>query len=390
LLFGAGLFLSSFQKLLDAPRGFDAPGALTFHVTLRGDDYRKPEDMQRYFARLNDAIAALPGVREVTLGSGLPLTGSSLWGNIDAAGRPPVHKFGSYVEIYAVAPNFIDALHMRLLAGRTLNAQDSGGAPRVAIINRNTAQDLFGSEDPVGKVLEFVGQPKRGVAQLPPVQIVGVMENFHLNNANEIPFDVISVPFLQWSTPSAYVLVKSDLPRGALVGALRDAAYQLDKNQPISDLRTMDDRIGESVSGARFDLYLAACLAATALLLVAVGIFGTVAYFVQQRTQEFGIRLALGAKPARILRHAIGQALAMGLTGIAIGAATSLILGRLLRHALYLAPHEHTGMLYGVSIYDPVSLSIASLLLMIVVTLASYIPARRAMRVDPMVALRHE
>jgi putative ABC transport system permease protein len=216
------------------------------------------------------------------------------------------------------------------------------------------------------------------------------MENFHLNNANEVPFDVICVPFVQWSSPSAYVLVKSSLPRGVLAGALRDAAYQVDKNQPISDLKTMDDRIDDSVRGAKFDLYLAAGLAATALLLVAVGIFGTVAYFVQQRTQEFGIRLALGARPERILRHAIGQALGMGLAGIALGAGTSLILGRLLKYSLYMAPGDHTGMLFGVSVYDPLTMGLCCGLLIAVLAAASLIPARRAMKVDPMVALRYE
>jgi putative ABC transport system permease protein len=389
LLFGAGLFLSSFQRLVTAPRGFDAPGALTFHVSLRGDQYSKPDEIQRYFSQLNDAVASLPGVRQVSLGSGLPLTGSSLWGNINPAGRPLLHKFGSYVEIFAVSPNYFDALHLHLLAGRALSPQDSASSQRVAVINRNTAQELFGNEDPVGKVLDFISQPKRGVLPIPPVQIVGVMENFHINNANEPLFDMICVPFVQWSTPSAYALVKSDLPRGALAAAIRDAAYKLDKNQPISDLKTMDDRIDDSVTNARFDMYLAAGLAFTAVILVGVGIFGTVAYFVHQRTQEFGIRLALGAKPARILQHAISQALAMGLAGLAGGIGVSLILGRLLQHTLYLGPHSF-GMLYSVSIYDPLTLSLACALLIAVLVLASLIPARRAMKVDPMVALRYE
>jgi ABC-type antimicrobial peptide transport system permease subunit len=121
-----------------------------------------------------------------------------------------------------------------------------------------------------------------------------------------------------------------------------------------------------------------------------VGVFGTIAYFVQQRTQEFGIRLALGAQPATILRHSLGQSLGIGCVGIATGIAASLILGRLLKYTLYLAPHEHSGMLYGVSIYDPLTLFVTSLLLILVIVLASYIPVRRAMRTDPIVALRYE
>jgi predicted permease len=390
LLFGAGLFLSSFVRLMEAPRGFDAPGALTFHVALRGDNYSTPEQMQRYFVQLGDKLASLPGVSEVALGSGLPLTGSDLWGNVGVGGRPPAHKYGTYVDVYAVTPNYVDALHMRLLAGRALSAQDTASSAHVTVINRNAAQELFGSEDPLGKVLDFVAQPGRGVAPQPPVQIVGVVENVQQNNANELPFDIIYVPFVQRPAPSAYALLKSDLPRGTLAGAIRAAAFDIDKNQPVYDLKTMDDRVSDSVQGARFNLYLAGGVAFSAMLLVAVGIFGTVSYFVQQRTQEFGIRLALGASRIRVLRHAVEQALAMGLAGLGVGVAISLALGKLLRHALYLAPHQHVGMLYGVSIYDPLTMSIACGLLLAVLLLASYVPARRAMKVDPMVALRYE
>jgi putative ABC transport system permease protein len=391
LLFGAGLFLLSFVRLQEAPRGFEAPGALTFHIALRGGDYAKPEQMQRYFTRLSEQLASMPGVREVTLGSGLPLTGSTdFFGTVNIAGRPPAHEFGTYETIHAVSPNYFQALHMRLLAGRTFDAHDEDGSSRVAILNRNAAEELFGAEDPLGKTLEFVAQPKRGVPAQPPVQIVGVVENAQEFGADEIPQMDLYVPFAQRPLPSAYFMVVSDLPRAGLADGIRAAAYNIDKNQPVYDLKTMDDRIKDSTRGARFNLFLVGGLAALAVTLVAIGIFGTVSYFVEQRTQEFGIRLALGASPAKLLRHAISQSLLTGGVGLALGITTSLALGRLLRHALYLAPHEHTGMLYGGSIYDPLSMSLACTVLLGAVVLASYIPARRAMRVDPMIALRHE
>jgi putative ABC transport system permease protein len=152
----------------------------------------------------------------------------------------------------------------------------------------------------------------------------------------------------------------------------------------------MDDRVADSLEGDRFNLLLVACLALTAVILVAVGLFGTVSYFVQQRTQEFGVRVALGASRFRILQHAIGQALRSGIAGLALGLGASLGLGRLLRHALYLSPHEHEGMLYAVSIYDPTTLTLACALLLVVILAASYFPARRAAKVDPLIALRYE
>jgi putative ABC transport system permease protein len=328
----------------------------------------------------------------VTLGSSIPLEGSSLTTSVNVGGRPPKHEHGTRVMLYAVEPNFFDALHMRLLAGRALDSHDTTSSPHVAILNRNAAHTLFGSEEPLGKFLVFPAGDDRRLAVYaePPAQIVGVTENTQEFGANEVPLDVIYVPFSQHADREATLVVSSVAPRGAMLGAIRDAAYSLDKDQPIFDIKTMDDRISDSLRGARFNLILVGCLAAVALALVSVGIFGTVAYFVQQRTQEFGIRLALGATPGHVLRQAIGRAYTMGVVGLAFGVAVALALGRILGSALYLVPHEHTGMLYGVKIYDPLSMTLAAILLLVVVFLASFVPARRAARVDPMVALRYE
>jgi putative ABC transport system permease protein len=391
LLFGTGLFLSSFFYLRFEPRGFEAPGAMTFRVALRGEHYAKPGEMERYFQRLTEEIGALPGVRTVTFGSGLPLTGSeNLFANVNIAGRPPLGPHGRFVVIHSVRDNYFQALRMHLLAGRAFDPHDTETSARVAVINRNAANDLFGTEDPLGKVLEFVPDENRGVPAEDPVEIVGVTENAQEFNADEVPFETLYLPFPQHSVTSAYVLAATDLPRGTLAAGIRAAAYKLDKDQPVFDLKTMDDRIEDSLHGALFNMFLVGSLAVVAVLLVSVGIFGMVAYFVQQRTQEFGIRLALGASPAVILRHAIAQSLRIGAAGVCLGTCASLILGRLLRHALYLAPHEHTGMLHGVSIYDPLTLSSAGVLMIAVLLAASYLPARRAMRVDPMTALRNE
>lgn len=390
LLFGAGLFLSSFIRLQQAPRGFDAPGALTLRVSLRGDNYTQPDKQQRYFRELTDQLRALPGVQDVALGSGLPLAGSPLFSAVEVAGRPRHGKYGLGIIIYGVQPDYFRTLQMKLLKGRSFDEHDTESSPHVAIINRNAVQTLFGSDDPLGRVIKFVPNPERGVPAEAPAQIVGVVENTQEFNADEVPFEVMYVPFPQHSESSAYAIINAGVPRGALLGAIRDAASSVDKDQPIYDVQTMDERIVNSVSGARFDLLIVTILATAAVLLVSAGIFGTVAYFVERRTQEFGIRLALGATPRHILRHALAQALWMGGAGLLCGIVVSLAVGRLLGNALYLVPHEHVGMLYGVKIYDPLAMCIASALLFAVLAFASLVPARRATKVDPMVALRYE
>ena len=391
LLFGAGLFLSSFLREEQAPRGFDAPGALTFRVWLRGEKYSKPDQQLRYFRSLTEQLRGLPGVQEVAFGSGIPLTGSNIEDSVAVAGRPLPHKYGTGVILYAVDTNYFSVLHLHLLAGRKIDAGDAEGSPRVALLNRNAARLLFGQENPLGKVLDFVvGDPHRDMPVRAPVQIVGLVENTQEFGPNEVPFGMIYVPFAQNPDPAGSVIVSSNLPRGALLGAIRDAAYSLDKDQPIYDVKTVDQLVSQSLRGAQFDLILVGCLAAVGLALVSIGIFGMVAYFVQQRTQEFGIRIALGATPAHVLRQAIGRSYAMGIVGIVFGVGVALALGRILGSALYLVPQEHDGMLYGVKIYDPFSMSFACVLLLGVLFLASYIPARRAARVDPMVALRYE
>jgi putative ABC transport system permease protein len=325
------------------------------------------------------------------MGSSVPLQGSELTDSVNVAGQPLRDEHGIGVMIYAVEPNFFGVLHMRLLAGRALDSGDTETSPRVAIINRNAAHSLFGSEDPLGKVLEYVSaDERRDIPAKAPVQIVGVTENTQEFGPNEVPFDVLYVPFSQEPDRGATIVVSSRLPRGAILGAIRDAAYSLDKDQPFYDIKTVDQLIGDSLRGSQFDLILVSCLAVVALALVSAGIFGTVAYFVQQRTQEFGIRFALGATPGHVLRQAISRTYVMGLSGLLGGVAIALAVGRILGSSLYLVPHEHDGMLYGVKIYDPLSMSIASVLLLVVLFLASFIPARRAMRVDPMVALRYE
>lgn len=390
LLFGAGLFLSSFVRLAEAPRGFNAPGAISFRVALRGEHYAQPDQQLRYFRNLGDQFESRAGVEAVTVGSGIPLDGHAPFASVNVSGKALHGKHGYGLLTYSVASNYLDVLHMHVLAGRSFQANDSESSPHVAILNRNAAHTIFGTESPLGKVLDFLPDERRGESGEAPIQIVGVAENAQVFGANEVPFDVLYIPFAQRPMPAADFVISTRLPRAAQLSMIRDATYALDKDQPPFDIQTMEDLIDDSLSGAKFDLILVASLGIVAIALVSIGMFGTVAYFVEQRTQEFGIRRALGATASHILRNAVGRAMLTGLVGVSVGVAASLALGRVLRSVLYLVPGERAGMLYGVKINDPLSMFLACILICGVLLLASFLPARRAMRVDPMVALRYE
>ena len=236
LLFGAGLFLSSFVRLEQAPRGFDAPGALSFRIWLRGENYKNPEQQQRYFRSLTDQLVSLPGVQAVTIGTGIPLDGATRSVSVNVAGRPPRRKYGTGVLEYSVASNYFDLLHMHLLAGRAFAPQDSETSPRVAIINRNAAQTLFGSEDPVGKILEFVPDDRVGIPAEAPVQIVGISENTQVFGANEVHLRGRLSPVRSASGPRGrYRHLLQLFPAVALLAAIR--AYNLLARQGSTHLR---------------------------------------------------------------------------------------------------------------------------------------------------------
>jgi len=390
LLFGAGLFLGSFIQQQQAPLGFDPHNILTMRIMLRGASYVTPDQQRLFYERVSSSVRSLPGVRAVAISTSVPLDGGGSR-SFTIPGLPvPAPGDEPSAMVCNIAPEFFSLFRIRLLAGRDFTHRDSIAGPRVAIVNQRFARHYFPNEDPVGKVLTLTSSGRGQLIEPGQVQIVGVVENTQEFGANEMPFNDLYLPFAQSPAGKTTLSVSSDLPVSSLMSSIRQAVQAIDTNQPVYNEQTMEDAVRASLKGAQTNLVLVALLAAVATILVSIGIFGTISHFVQQRTQEFGIRLALGATPARILRHALAQTLMICVCGLLLGIGISLGLGELLQSALYLVPHEHTGMLYGVSIFDPLSTSVASILIIAVVILASYIPARRAMRVDPMVALRHE
>jgi len=207
---------------------------------------------------------------------------------------------------------------------------------------------------------------------------------------NEGDHDSIYFPFLQDPDPAMYLVLSTPNPTAGILDSVRKEVSALDKDLPLYNIASMEKRVADALRGDRFNLLLIGSFAGFAVLLASVGIYGAISYSVEQRTQEFGIRMALGASPEGIYGLTLRKAGVLSLAGLAAGVAISLALGRIAGSRLYLVPHEHNGLLYGVSVFDPLTLTIVFALLALVAVAASYFPARRAMRVDPMVALRYE
>ena len=291
--------------------------------------------------------------------------------------------------VRAISPEYFRTLGVRLVAGRNFTAQDVDGAPRVALINEHLARRFFAGGNPVGQELVLL---RRGTSWVKSgsVQIAGVVSNVKDVGLNEVDFNDIYLPFAQSPAPSIQLIVHTGVPAEGVVDSVRRVVLAADPNLPVMAITTMAQRADGALRSDRFHLLLIGTFAALAIGLASVGIFGVMAYAIEQRTREFGVRLALGAGRAGILALALGQSARLGLAGTALGLGLSLVLSRLLGDAVYLVQGKHDGLLYGVSTTDPLTLLCACAALVGVAALAGLIPARRATRVDPIVALRCE
>lgn len=389
LLFGAGLFVNSFLRLERVSLGFDPRNLLSMRIELKGPQYASPEKMTQFYESLLERARALPGIQAAVAANGIPLTsGYDTRFVIIGKARPALGEEPAALN-RIVTTNYFHTMGIRLLAGRDFDEKDSLGAPHVAIVNENFVRHYLAGEEPLGKELDIVG----GWAKDTPlgrVQIVGVVGNTHEVGLNETEFVDIYFPFLQNPTPSMFVVLSTGIPMAGITEAMRKEVLALDKDQPVFSVVPMEKRVADALRGDRFNLVLIASFASFAVLLACVGIYGAISYSVEQRTQEFGIRIALGASREAIYALTLRKAAVLSLTGLSAGVAMSLAVGRIVGSRLYLVPREHEGLLYGVSVFDPLTLAIVFSVLAAVALLASYFPARRATRVDPMVALRYE
>lgn len=380
LLSGAGLLIRSFTKLASVDPGFHAGPSLTFELSLPDSRYQQETQQLAFVDQLLPRVRALPGVQSAAAVSLLPLSGSSFVLSFEIAGRPPVppsQRPGMQVRV--ATPEYFQTLGIPLERGRLFTAQDRPGSPRVVLITESAVRQYFPNEDPLGKQItldwERDKDPPRAGGEV--VGIVGDVKDAGLDEADP---PQVYLAYRQWPVQGISLVLKTTVPPASLGEATRRAVYSVDPNMPVANVRTMDQIVARSISQPRFYTTLLAVFAAVALVLAAIGIFGVLSYAVAQRTREIGIRMALGAQERAVLALVVRQAMLLAGAGVAIGIACALLLSRSLVATL----------LFSTSPHDAGTFAGVAALLSFVALLASYVPARRAARVDPIVALRAE
>jgi putative ABC transport system permease protein len=373
MLAGAGLMARSFLRLTEVELGFDPHGLLMATVARPDVANQDSQQFGSFFRDALERVQHLPGVKEAAVVEQYPLgppSNGTL--RLGVQGRE-VGRLPKVVLITAVSPDYFHVMRMRVLAGRTFDGGDAQGTPNVAIVTESLAQMVFAGRSTLGQRVSFGSDPA------PWREVVGVVADARNDTLEEEPAPEIYVPYLQQPPFRMTFAVRTEAEPQSLTAAVRKAVAGIDKNQPLSEAATMDEIIGRSVAPRRFRMLLLGLFALLALVLAAVGTYGVIAYTCNQRTHEFGVRLALGAEQGDILKLVVRQGIMLALIGVGVGIGGAYALTRFM-----------ASLLYGVKPTDPLTFTAVSLVLMIVTVLASYLPARRAMKVDPMVALRHE
>jgi len=380
LLVGAGLLLRSFSRLQDVPPGFQADHLFVADIPLSQTAYAKPEQRYEFFDRLVERARSLPGVRSAGAASFLPVSGGGSVIHFNIVGKPPKSPHDFIAAGYrAVTPKYFETLGMPLEQGRFFTAADNDKAPAVVVINATMARTFFPGENPLGKHLQLGATFEPDVPAMEVVGVVGdVRQGLGVDPQTEmyLPYRQADklLPVFQLS-----MVLRTAADPLLQASALRSALAEIDPNQPLVKVRTMEENMAATVAQPRFRTWLIGIFAAVALVLAGVGVYGVMSYTVTQRTNEIGIRVALGAQPEDVFRIVVGEGLRLALLGVGAGIAAALALTRLLQ-----------SFLFGISAYDPLTFGGVALLLTLVALAACFFPAHRATLVDPMIALRYE
>ncbi len=379
LLAGAGLMIKSFMRLQNVDPGFNPDNALTVSVSLPQRKYPEPNQRVAFFQQLIEKVKPLPGVQSVGATSLLPLSYDDLVGGFVIQGQPPLLP-GTIqsTNYYSVSADYFTAMGIPLLRGRFFIEHDLINSPPVVIINETMAKKMFPDDDPVGKRLTF-DNPDNNPTWVEIVGVVGDVKHYALDRETTMQ---TYGPYTQDSASNMTLVARTTGDPTNLSAAIRREVLNLDKEQPVSTISTLDQFVSTSIAQPQFSTLLFGIFAVVAMLLASIGIYGVLSYSVTQRTPEIGIRLALGAQTSDVLRMVVRQGLLLAGVGIICGVIIAVILAKLLT--------GFSELLYDVKATDPLTFMVIAIVLMCVALAACYLPARRATRVDPMLALRNE
>jgi len=382
LLIGAGLMIRSFQALSGVNPGFEPHGVLTMTAAVARSKFSGPIPQVNYFEQVLERVRALPGVVAAGAINDIPLGMNGSHQPIAVEGRPLVPMSEQpEVDVSVITTGYASALHIPVLQGRDFNSADVAGRPATILISQSLARQFWANEDPIGKhiTLSFFSGAR---------EIVGVVGDVKADGLNQtrpaaalyMPLGQVTAPVNeQWNSFPMTLVVRTSAYPASIASAVTNALHEVDRDVPVRDVLAMDDLVASSLSQQRFDLLLLGAFAALALVLAAIGIYSVLSYSVRRRVQEIGIRLALGASLSDVLRMIVFEGMKPTLLGLAAGTAAALALGQVM-----------SSLIYGVKATDPVTFAAVVAVLAAVALSASIIPARRAAKVDPMVALRYE
>ena len=377
LLIGAGLLINSFLRLRNVDPGFRADNLLTMRIVLPKPRYEQFERRSAFYTDLVQRVQSLAGVRSAAITTNLPLyrQGNSISISVEGQPAPPPGQ-ERIVVTRIISPGYFDTMSIPLLRGRNVTEQDTETTPNVVVISETMARRYWPGEDAVGKRIAA------GRVTSPDdwIQVVGVVKDVRQFELNAEPKPQMYLSYRQagFFEPRDLV-VKTDVDPSSFAATVRKAVWEIDKDQPVSNIQTMEEILADSIARQRFSMLLLAIFGGVALVLAGVGIYGVMSYSVAQRTHEIGIRMALGAQTGAVLKLAVGYGMKLVIAGIVIGLIAAFALTRVM-----------ATLLFGVTATDPTTFTLISVLLIAVAAVASYVPARRATRVNPIIALRYE
>jgi putative ABC transport system permease protein len=376
LLVCAGLLIRTISRLRSVDTGFNAKNILSMNIGLPAIKYPKPENQIAFYKDVTDRIAALPGVKAAGITSVLPLSDNFDGRGLAVEDQPKPRGEEITVDLYVTTPGYLRAMEIPLVKGRSITDQDTSDALKIALINRTMAEQLWPNQDPLGKHIKFPGSEKN---QQPWRTVVGVVSDVAQYALDTKPPMQMYLPYAQFPTSFNNIVVKTETDPGGMIGAIRREILAVDKEQAVFNITTLEQLQGDSILVRRFFMFLLLVFAGLALVLAAVGIYGVMSYVASQRTHEIGIRMALGAQTRDILKLIIGNGMALALIGVSAGLLGAFALTRLM-----------ASLLFGVTATDTMTFVTVSVGLIAIALLACYLPARRATKIDPLVALRYE